>query len=161
MGAPLGKLVPPRLADRSGCPIVGWTVQTFDFICSRWRSLGEGLEVGVLPFALGKMKCPCLALWEVCPSLGPFSPGEAGSAWTGQVVRLSFALRSLTARAGPAPLGSSPCPHPSGKPPAMPSADPSAMDTQTDFFSEKLREHKGRARPHPKVSSRHGLSRLS
>ena len=104
--------------------------------------------------------CPAPALWVCCPCPGPFSlfcPGEAGLAEIGQVARLNFALLSLIARVGFPPPGSALAPTLPRKS-AIPSADPSAMNPKTDFFSEKLREHNFNdvVRGCPQTTSRRG-----
>ena len=58
--------------------------------------------------------------------------------WPG-AERLNFALLSLIARAGPEPLGSSPCPHPSGKRSAMPSGNPALVPPSRFFLGEVVR----------------------
>ena len=50
VGVPLRKLVPTKSADTPGGPTVNQSIWALDFFGCRRRSLGEGLEVRVLPF---------------------------------------------------------------------------------------------------------------
>ena len=54
MGVPLGKLVPTRSANMSGCPTVSWTVHTFDLFSRARRTFFDRFEVRVFPFPGGR-----------------------------------------------------------------------------------------------------------